>query len=708
MTSSLLLSVAFQTSTGLPLFLIGILFLVAFAIWSYRWTRPPVSPLLRKFLVILRCAALLLAWLFVTAFEMNWEKEETVKPDIAVLIDQSSSMNFTDGELTRMQVLQSIYDNPTWEELEKRYDLDYFAFDGDIRQVSHPETGVAPRGNVTDLHRAISSLGTIAKGLPDAVILLTDGATNTGGSPEEAAREIQRPVFPVAIGDSLPPKDIVIREINAPASTYSGDTTSVDLTVRATGVAGSRAQLVLTDDAGNRIYSDSLSFTSQLEDQLVTLQIVPKEPGVQNWIVSVEPLEGEISMKNNRRRFIIDIMERRRRILLVAGIPSYEASFLAETLESDEDTDPVILIGGGPGNTLVRGNVPSGGEISELNAAVLLLDSAVDQMLRSLIQRLVSSKIPLVIITGGNPDQRALRNLESVCGEFRFLRSKGDRSLIPIEYHPIFTSDRTWFENNESVVPPLEIPDVTLDKGRVLAITNYEQRNRPGLVIANTSPRTLVFLAGSLWRWDQLRRPVDPMGEGYQSLWERLLRWITADSEKERIKVYPSKKLFQGGEQVKLVAEVLDESLQPVADASIHATVLREEKEHLAEFRKRAPGRYEAAIDPWTSGLYHFSATIEYGDATFSRSGTFAVDDFSLEETELRMRPDRLRSIAKASGGTLLFPDQVDRLTTLLPSDNETVIVRKSWKPSRIRNLFFLIVFILAIEWLIRTRKGMI
>lgn len=394
MTSSLLLSVAFQTSTGLPLFLIGILFLVAFAIWSYRWTRPPVSPLLRKFLVILRCAALLLAWLFVTAFEMNWEKEETVKPDIAVLIDQSSSMNFTDGELTRMQVLQSIYDNPTWEELEKRYDLDYFAFDGDIRQVSHPETGVAPRGNVTDLHRAISSLGTIAKGLPDAVILLTDGATNTGGSPEEAAREIQRPVFPVAIGDSLPPKDIVIREINAPASTYSGDTTSVDLTVRATGVAGSQAQLVLTDDAGNRIYSDSLSFTSQLEDQLVTLQIVPKEPGVQNWIVSVEPLEGEISMKNNRRRFIIDIMERRRRILLVAGIPSYEASFLAETLESDEDTDPVILIGGGPGNTLVRGNVPSGGEISELNAAVLLLDSAVDQMLRSLIQRLVSSKIP--------------------------------------------------------------------------------------------------------------------------------------------------------------------------------------------------------------------------------------------------------------------------------------------------------------------------
>ncbi|GBE29837.1 hypothetical protein BMS3Bbin04_00860 [bacterium BMS3Bbin04] len=126
------------------------------------------------------------------------------------------------------------------------------------------------------------------------------------------------------------------------------------------------------------------------------------------------------------------------------------------------------------------------------------------------------------------------------------------------------------------------------------------------------------------------------------------------------------------------------------------------------ELQSLGGGRYLSTFLPWGEGRYAYEATVETDQETVTRSGEFVVDRFQLEAAERRMRPDRLRALAEATGGTVIWSSaNLDTLLTLLPRTGELVEQRGSWRPFGLWLTLLLVVGVLGIEWLIRTRTGM-
>ncbi|MCB2212776.1 hypothetical protein KQI52_11735 [bacterium] len=699
-------AVTIHTNIGLGWTILAALALIALAAWSYRWTRPPLPVWGRTSLAILRALAFLAVLLLVTGFQVRWVNEEPVRPRVAMLLDASESMSFTDPSGNRADSLRTIIEHPVWNELRQDVELDPAAFAANVmpwRGRAVPELD----GAVTNVEAALSDFAGRAEGPPDALVLISDGAFNRGGAYTAAARRLGAPVYPVAVGDSLPSKDLVVASLVAPELGYAGEPFPLDVTIRATGADGATAKLRVIGEDGQVLATEDVSIEGTWSEQTVTVELTPQRAGVNSWTVEVAPLDGEVDQANNTRRAVVRAAERRRTVLVFSPAPHPDAGAVARTLEEDPDTDALIVIGGGRLTSPVRG---SWDEINpaNLDAALIFLQGPWSDRAKETLGSLIDAKLPTAWFVG---DERLPNDIftlvaESIGNPQPWIQPR-EAILRPVAAHPIFTDDGLFFD--EGVIPPVLRGPYNPNEGRTLAVIDTDDEDLPTIVVPSQNPRTVAWFAGGLAAWDRVRRAEDPGGLGFHDLFDRTLRWLTGGAEQERITVRAEQELYAGGEEVRLVASVADPGLSPVEDARVVANVTRADGEsRTVEFQSLGGGRYMTTFLPWGEGRYSFDTTVETDEETIARSGEFVVDKFQLEAAERRMRPDRLRALAEATGGQVVWSSaDLDTLLSLLPRSGELVEVRGSWRPFGLWLTLLLVVGLLAAEWITRTRTGM-
>ncbi len=701
------LSITLHSTIGIGWTVLVAVALFAGALWSYRWTRPPMPAWVRGILAVLRGLALLGIWFLLTGFELRWQNEYPRKSRVSVLVDKSASMGLTDQSGNRYKQVEEALSHPVWETIKEKRDIKRFVFD--------LETTGMKRGNVpdadgpgTDFSQAFQTLAHDPGGAPDAVVLFSDGAVNHGGAPETDAKRLGCPVYVIAIGDSSAPRDVVIAAVDAPERGYAGEEVVLEAMIRGSQLQNQQVQVYLKDAKGNRIAEETIHFTREWDEQVVRFATTPATGGLQSFIVEVESVEREADTGNNSRRTTIKIEDRKRRILFLAGGPSPDASFLIRTLEKDADTDAVLVVGGGPGRKMIRGAIPAVINRSEFDAAVVLPFPGVSPAIRQAVTQVVESGLPLAVITGTNPDMQSIAMLGT-----RFDGIKGARSMdnivpMPISRHPLFTLDGTWFEESAVSPPPLRLATLIPKSGRTIAAASSDPE-RPVVVESETLPRTLIWLAEDLWKWDLGRRSADPGGNGYKMLWDRTLRWLTAEEDMQNVLFEPVKDLFTGGEEIQLRARVRDSALRPLDSLEVSAQVTHGSESRTVILVGQGEGIYRVSLPAWGTGDYSAEATINLSQTeSVSRTAPFVVDDFDVETVERRMRPDRLRSLAQATDGSMLTPDRIGELDELLPSKFGTITVKGAWTPFGIWQTLVIIALLLGIEWFIRTRTGMV
>ncbi len=696
-----------QTTLGLGWFLLGIVPIIALSIWSYRWTSPPMPVWGRGLMAALRAVALLCVWGLICGVEIHWERSVPAQTGVAVLMDKSSSMLRSDNGSTRNEIAANLFESPEWISLQDRLDVQYYGFADHLFSLDHRNLDSSPDGPVTNIYEALHTLQQEQLPRLDAVLLLSDGAVNEGGALGEIARQVEAPIFTIGLGDSLPPRDVVIREIFTPDINYVGDPVPVDVTVLGIGLSGQRQVVRINASDGRELAVDTITFQGEWSEQTLQFEITPAEAQEWDLEIATDTLAGEHNLANNRRHTVVHVAERRKSILLVSPGPNPDASFLARTIENNEDVEATILIGAGSENRFVRGSIPSQEDMTEVDGAIILLEGRYSPNLLRFLQNRLPSELPLIIFTGESPDRQALDLLTNRIGPLEMQRNLEHVDIYPETSHPVFTLDGNWFERG-TAPPPVNIPRATPLEGKVLAVTGPGDGDRPVLIERTGAARTLIFFMGGLWKWDLAMRPVDPAGAGYSELWQRAIRWLTTAEERARIVVEPSKSLYTGGETVELTAQVYDEAFRPLETATVSAQVRNGDESRTIEFESLGGGRYRARFPAWNEGRYEMDAEVEVNGGSFERSGSFVVDAFSLEDLELRMRPDRLRLLAQNSGGLYLTLDDMDRVAEWLPLRSGTEYESGFFRPlGRWRTLLF-IVIVLGIEWLVRTRRGML
>ncbi len=203
-----------------------------------------------------------------------------------------------------------------------------------------------PRGTATRLGQAVQYIVNKERGGPMAgIILITDGRDNDNSPATRAiaaSADANIPIYTIGIGSAKQPKNVRVDDLQAQPRVFPGDKFKIKGVVQAVGLAGQTVnlKLVSTDEQGKE--AEEIEAESQLrlpaDGQLspVEFELSREEQGKRRYTLRVEALKQDLDPRDNERSTVVEIIERKTKVLLMAGGPTREFRFLRNQLFRDE------------------------------------------------------------------------------------------------------------------------------------------------------------------------------------------------------------------------------------------------------------------------------------------------------------------------------------------------------------------------------------
>ncbi len=229
----------------------------------------------------------------------------------------------------------------------------------DPRDVDWAEQ-LAARGGATRLGSAIEFIVNRERSGPIAgIVAITDGQGNAGTSAEAAmiaASNAGIPVYPIGIGSTRVARNVQVADLQAPPRVFPGDRFKVKALITSFGLEGTSARVKLysVDSKNTEVEieeaEDAIRLGADGEPLPLTFDVQREETGKRRYSVRIEPVDRESETRDNQRSAVVNIVERKTNILLMAGGPTREFRFLRNQLYRDRSvTTHVWLQSAKPG-----------------------------------------------------------------------------------------------------------------------------------------------------------------------------------------------------------------------------------------------------------------------------------------------------------------------------------------------------------------------
>src|SRR5436190_5287246 len=228
----------------------------------------------------------------------------TLRPQqniVSVLIDDSRSMSIREDGKTRLEQATSGLNNGVLDQLKKRFQVRLYRFGKDAERIDKTEQlkGAAPASRIGDsLTEVLADSSTLPLG---AVVLLSDGADNSGGVDRETIAQIRQrqiPVHTVGFGKEKLTRDVEISDVTLPARTLADARLAAEVTFRSFGYAGQKAKLSVRD-GGKVLATQDVTIKTDGAPQTEQIQFNAGIAGAKSYQFTAEPLAGEENVANN-------------------------------------------------------------------------------------------------------------------------------------------------------------------------------------------------------------------------------------------------------------------------------------------------------------------------------------------------------------------------------------------------------------------------
>lgn len=708
----------FQSHNLLP---IAIIFILSFflAFLSYRFTLPPLSLKKKVFLLTLRWLAISCLFLAMSETLLGVSKKSREKPNVALLLDSSKSMNLKEKEVSRKEILQELLQEKSFKEVLSKAQIYPYLFSDSLIPYDLSDEIPIFKGEATSIGNGLEMLKQNLKGKElSAVILFSDGADNTGKDPIAVAGGYNLPIYTIGIGEFVPLKDISLERLGYNEVVYSGDKDTISVTLKNQGYRGMKTPVTLKE--GEKILAQrELQFSISGEVQEIRLEFEPGAEGLHNYQVVVPRLEGESFGQNNQRSFTQKVLRKKFKLLLVSQSLNWEYTFLKRFLAKDEDITFESLVFSSSDTRVSEGSGLSE-NLKEYDLLVLM-DSpefliANQKKIRDLLQM---KGISLLFLVGEEFFKRG-----DLSGILDFLPFGIEGKLKPLRgnfnlgvswegrLHPITRLSEDPEENLSlwAGLPPFEslIPLKVRDKSRVLAFSKSGQESLPGIIIRELEKGKIEVLSFSpLWKWDFLLWGIDKDNSAYQRFWKNSFRWLLSKEDMDRFKIFTDKTVYRRGEKINFGSRLLDESYQKIREADIRIKLYPRGKEKDSLLFYLSPEgedySYTLSFLPPDEYLYKGDARKENFLLGVSRGG-FKVEKTSLEDEDLKPDKELLQEIAHLTGGDYSEPENFPSLLKSLDLEKRLKVETREIPVWNQPLLLFFFILLLSLEWFFRKR----
>ena len=712
------------------LFALAAVTCVAFSIFVYRYTTPPVPRGKRYLLVALRSAALILLVFAICEPLFRLARRFIERPTVAVLIDNSLSMTLADDAGDRGEKLRALLSDKSLQNPGGRFDMQFFSFSSSLRETR--VDSLRFNGTSTNIAGALRSLRRNASPQMKAVLLLTDGNYNAGENPLYESERFGVPIYTVGIGDSLEQKDVLVQKILTNSVAYINSDIPLDATIKVTGFENRKLSAALMEDGKEiarqfvQVPPSSSGGTGQYP---VHFSFKPSSTGVKKYTVSISTLEGELTRKNNSKSVLVRVLNNKMRIAMIAGAPSADVSAMVQALRSDPNVDATLVVqksdGAFSGQQFTQIISSSPTPFDCLILVGFPTNATAPGTLQALLTSLETQHTPLLFIASRTIDLQKLRLLSAALPFTVSSDRIDEQSVFPSvaqrqQFHILLRAgDDETFEWNK--LPPFFSSLATFKakpEALVLATTRIQgvPIDNP-LLVARNAPQAKSFalLGYGIWRWRLMGSANTETERFFNSWMSNVIRWLVTREDNNRLRVEPSRDIFSQGEAVDFLGQAYDATYQPVDNANIAVEVspLTTGQRYQTVLHPADHGRYEGEVEALPEGDYSYSAIGTVGGADIGKTqGRFSVGEQSIEYADTKMNKPLLQQIAAISGGRYTDVGDIDRLLHDLDSQasmkTEEQLKTSEFELWNLPTLLSVIVAVFGVEWFVRKRSGML
>jgi hypothetical protein len=641
----------------------------------------------------------LICFFMLSPFIKKYFKKEE-KPMIVLALDNSASVLLNKDSTTIKESFPGKIEDLK-NKLAKKYRVVEYSFGEEVNENS-PLDFQESRTNMYQMFDYIyeqhfnNHLG--------AVILASDGNYNQGADPFSLINDFKIPFYCIALGDTSPQADLKITEIQHNEIAYLGNIIPIRFQLDAKKFKNQVMEVSLEMNQKS-IKKWSINIERNDFNHIIDYQFEATRTGLQNFVLKIKEKDGEISYENNSKSFVIDVIESRKNILIIANSPHPDVKAIKRSLEKNDNYQV---------HSVLAENIKS--QTSLLEKTDLVILHQLPSKTNPLSQEMTffeKNKTPLYIVLGKQTSFSHLNQL-NLGLQIQHQQSAYEEVLaIPNSSFNYFSFDddfATMITNYPPLVSPfgkynLQLENQVLFTQKIGAVKSAYPL---AVYLQDVDKRTGFICGEGIWRWPLMEYKLSQKEKSFDAFILKSVQYLSVKEDRRFFYLKNFKNTYAEDENIKIDAELYDKNYEKLKGANIKLELFYGKQKKSFSFIENETG-YAAVPGYLKPGNYTFTASTTSSGKLQKIEGRFRVKKVNVEHLQITANHQLLYNIASKNNGKMIYPDQTDQLLDMI--DDLDLKQRSSFEiESRdlidLKWFFFLIIALLSFEWFLRKFFG--
>jgi len=721
----------------------AVLGLAAVALLTYRGLSTVEKARDRAVLIALRVAALVVLFFCLLRPALVLKAAVPQQNFVGVLVDDSRSMAIadSDGQPRSSFVQQQLAPNARLlDALSQRFVVRFFRFSSSVDRVASAND-LKFGGTATRLGQALDRARDELSGLPLAgLVMVTDGADTSEAAIDESLASLKArsiPVFTLGVGQERFARDVQVTRVETPRAVLKGTALVVDVVLSQTGYGGRTVPLTVEDD-GRIVSTQEVKLPPDGESSTVKARFTASEAGPRLFRFRVADQPDEQVTQNNARDTLIEVQDRREKVLYFEGEPRPEMKFIKRAVQDDKNLVVSVLqrtaenkyyrIDPSSANDLVGGFPRTREELFAYRGLILGSVEAASftpEQLR-MIADFVSKRGGGLLVLGGRRSFAEGGWNGTPVGEVLPVipDAANPKYLSMLDVRPtragaLFPVTQIAATDDASTAKWSEMPQVStvnsvhqVKPGATVLLSATDSRRQDQVVLAFQRygrGKAIAMPIQDSWLW-KMDVKVPVTDTTHAMFWRRMIRWLV-DGVPDQVNVTTTADRVEPGEPVKLAAEVLDAAYTEVNDSRVVARITSptgKVSELPVDWTVTHDGDYRASFTPDEPGVYDIRVTAAREQKDLGSAAMHVrVSAGDAEYFDAAMRAPLLKRIAEETGGRFFTPANAAALPEAVSYTGRGVTVVEERELWDMPALLLVLVALVSAEWGFRRARGL-
>jgi hypothetical protein len=610
---------------------------------------------------------------------------ETVKPSLLVTIDNSSSIKNQQNDENVLNLLKNIEDSP---DLNKKFDINYFAFDKDISRLDSLNFSI----NNTNIKQSLESLDNLYKE-NSAVLLVTDGNQTIGS--DYSFHKGNSAIYPMIVGDTTKREDLKISKLNVNKYSFLGNNFPVEIFVNYNGINPINTTLTVKN-RNSTIFRKNITLDKSTNSEKVIFNLNASNVGIENYKASLTYLTSEDNTINNHKNFSVQVINEQSKIAIVSDILHPDLGMFKRSIETNKQRK-------------VSFHKPN--ENINLKEYQLVILYQPTESFANIFKACEANNINTFIVTGTQTDWIFLNEVQS---DF-----KKDAISQTEDFLPILNSNYSAYVVDDlgySGFSPLKdyFGKITFTSAfETLLFQNiggFETEDPLLATFSKNNRRGATLFGENSWKWRALGYTRTKSFDQFDTFINKLIQYLATKKRLNRLELDYNPIVYQN-DLLKISTSYYDSNynLDNRADLIIQLTRsnTQETKELPLLLNK---DKFEANLTNLESGDYSFSIKVK--GQNISKKGNFTVLDYNIEQQFTHANSDALKNLAITNSGSVVHINNYQNIFNMLIQETQYKSIQKSSKKIMPlidwKWLLGFIALFFSLEWFIRKYRGLI